>query len=180
MPVVVCGLDQADGGVYVNLSFLGAGIYGDYYLTLFQGPREQKAKLMVKSAGTESGTVTYEASFMEEATLEGMEGGKLTKEEFSNLLISGFGGAGGGANRSVGWLKLGQFPASMTIAFGDASTDAQLTGAQSDLKEIVEKKRVEMSLDAANDVSADEAPASEAPAVEAPAAEAAPAGQEAP
>ena len=180
VPVVVCGLDQADGGVYVNLSFLGAGIYGDYYLTLFQGPREQKAKLMVKSAGTESGTVTYEASFMEEATLEGMEGGKLTKEEFSNLLISGFGGAGGGANRSVGWLKLGQFPASMTIAFGDASTDAKLTGAQSDLKEIVEKKRVEMSLDAANDVSADEAPAPAAPAVEAPAAEAAPAGQEVP
>ena len=94
--------------------------------------------------------------------------------------ISGFNGSGGGANRSVGWLKLGQVPASMTIAFGDASTDAKLTGAQSDLKEIVEKKRVEMSLDAANDVSADEAPAPAAPAVEAPAAEAAPAGQEAP
>ena len=175
VPVVVCGLDQADGGVYVNLSFLGAGIYGDYYLTLFQGPREQKAKLMVKSAGTESGTVTYEASFMEEATLEGMEGGKLSKEEFSNLLISGFGGAGGGANRSIGWLKLGQFPASMTIAFGDASTDAKLTGAQSDLKEIVEKKRVEMSLEAANESEEPEAPAAEA----AP-APAAPAGQEAP
>lgn len=175
VPVVVCGLDQADGGVYVNLSFLGAGIYGDYYLTLFQGPREQKAKLMVKSAGTESGTVTYEASFMEEATLEGMEGGKLTKEEFSNLLISGFGGAGGGANRSIGWLKLGQFPASMTIAFGDASADSKLTGAQSDLKEIVEKKRVEMSLEAANEAEGLEAPASGA----AP-APAAPAGQEAP
>lgn len=175
VPVVVCGLDQADGGVYVNLSFLGAGIYGDYYLTLFQGPREQKAKLMVKSAGTASGTVTYEASFMEDATLEGMDGGKLTKEEFSNLLISGFGGAGGGANRSIGWLKLGQFPASMTIAFGDASTDSKLTGAQSDLKEIVEKKRVEMSLEAANDVEGLEAPAGEA----AP-APAAPAGQEAP
>jgi hypothetical protein len=174
VPVVVCGLDQADGGVYVNLSFLGAGIYGDYYLTLFQGPREQKAKLMVKSAGTESGTVTYEASFMEEATLEGMDGGKITKEEFSNLLVSGFGGAGGGANRSIGWLKLGQFPASMTIAFGDSASDAKLTGAQSDLKEIVEKKRVEMSLEAADDAGefspAAAAPAAESPAPAAPAA----------
>ena len=175
VPIVVCGLDQADGGVYVNLSFLGAGIYGDYYLTLFQGPREQKAKLMVKSAGTTSGTVTYDASFMEEATLEGMDGGTLSKEEFSNLLISGFGGAGGGANRSVGWLKLGQFPASMTIAFGDSSGDSKLTGAQSDLKEIVEKKRVEMSLDAANEADAVSA---ETPA--APAAPAEPAAQEAP
>ena len=126
MPIVACGLDQADGGVYVNLSFLGAGIYGDYYLTLFQGPREQRAKLAVKSDSSASGIITYEASFMDEATIEGMDG-KITKEQLSNLLISGFGGGGGG-NRSVGWLKLGQFPASMTVAFGDTG-DTQLTGA---------------------------------------------------
>lgn len=174
VPVVVCGLDQSDGGVYVNLSFLGAGIYGDYYLTLFQGPREQKAKLVVKSVGTESGMVSYDASFMEEATIEGMEGGAITKEEFSNLLVSGFGGAGGGANRSVGWLKLGQFPASMTIAFGDEADETKVTGAQADLKDIVEKKRVERSLEAASDAdvpaepAAAPAPAAEAAAPEAP------------
>ena len=189
IPVVVCGIKQADGGVYVNLSFLGAGIYGDYYLTLFQGPREQKAKLVVKSTGTESGSVTYDASFMEETTIEGMDGDKITKEQFSNLLISGFGGAGGGANRSVGWLKLGQFPASMTVAFGDSSGDAKLTGAQTSLKEIVEKKRVEMSLDSTADIeefspngaapAADGTPAAGAPAPEAP-APAAPAAPEEP
>ena len=176
VPVVVCGLDQSDGGVYVNLSFLGAGIYGDYYLTLFQGPREQKAKLVVKSVGTESGMVSYDASFMEEATIEGMEGGAITKEEFSNLLVSGFGGAGGGANRSVGWLKLGQFPASMTIAFGDEADETKVTSAQADLKDIVEKKRVERSLEAASDAdvpaepagAAAPAPAAEATAPEAP------------
>ena len=176
VPVVVCGLDQSDGGVYVNLSFLGAGIYGDYYLTLFQGPREQKAKLVVKSVGTESGMVSYDASFMEEATIEGMEGGAITKEEFSNLLVSGFGGAGGGANRSVGWLKLGQFPASMTIAFGDEADETKVTSAQADLKDIVEKKRVERSLEAASDAdvpaepagAAAPAPAAEAAAPEAP------------
>lgn len=176
VPVVVCGLDQADGGVYVNLSFLGAGIYGDYYLTLFQGPREQKAKLVVKSVGTESGMVSYDASFMEEATIEGMEGGAITKEEFSNLLVSGFGGGGGGANRSVGWLKLGQFPASMTIAFGDEADETKMTGAQADLKDIVEKKRVERSLEAASDaevqaeraVAAEPAPPTESAAPEAP------------
>ncbi len=151
VPVVVCGMEQTDGGIYVNLSFLGAGIYGDYYLTLFQGPREQKAKLMVKSLGSASGNVTYDASFMEEATIKGMEDNKISKEQFSNLLISGFGG-GGGANRSVGWLKLGQFPASMTVAFGDTAVDTKLTGASSDLKDIVEKKRVEMSLESANDI----------------------------
>ena len=167
VPVVVCGLDQADGGVYVNLSFLGAGIYGDYYLTLFQGPREQRAKMMVKSPGSKSGMVTYEASFMEEATIEGMDG-TITKEQLSNLLISGFGG-GGSVNRSVGWLKLGQFPAQMTVAFGEP-TDTTLTGGQSGLKEIVEKKRVEMSMESAEDIdalNAEETPAGEA----APAAE---------
>ena len=152
VPVVVCGMDQADGGIYVNLSFLGAGIYGDYYLTLFQGPREQKAKLMVKSAAAVSGTITYEASFMEEATIAGMEGEKITKEQLSNLLISGF-NSNTAANRSVGWLKLGQFPASMTVAFGD-SGDTQLTGAQSGLKEIVEKRRLEGSLESASDIEA--------------------------
>ncbi|NCD21587.1 MAG: hypothetical protein EOL90_01425 [Spartobacteria bacterium] len=175
VPVVVCGLDQSDGGVYVNLSFLGAGIYGDYYLTLFQGPREQKAKLVVKSVGTESGMVSYDASFMEEATIEGMEGGAITKEEFSNLLVSGFGGAGGGANRSVGWLKLGQFPASMTIAFGDEADETKVTGAQADLKDIVEKKRVERSLEAASDADVPAEPAgaaAPAPAAEAAASEA--------
>ncbi len=151
VPLVACGLEQADGGVYVNLSFLGVGIYGDYYLTLFQGPREQKAKLAVKSPSASSGIVTYEASFMDEVTIEGMDG-KITREQLSNLLISGFQG-GGNANRSVGWLKLGQFPASMTVAFGDTG-DTQLMGAQSDLKEIVDKKRVKMSLETATDIEA--------------------------
>jgi len=145
---------EGEGGVYVNLSFLGAGIFGDYYLTLFQGPREQKAKLVVKSATSQSGTVAYDASFMEDATIEGMEGGKVTKEQLSNLLISGFGGGGGG-NRSVGWLRLGQFPAQMTVAFGGEESDEKLTGSQTGLKEIVEKKRVEMSLETAADVEAD-------------------------
>ena len=173
VPVVVCGLKQVEGGIYVNLSFLGAGIYGDYYLTLFQGPREQKAKLVVKSAESASGSVTYEASFMEDATIEGMDGATISKEQFSNLLISGFGGSSG-ANRSVGWLKLGQFPAQMTIAFGDDAGDTKLTGGQSDLKEIVEKKRVEMSLETTEDIEALE------PAEDAAPAAAVPAGQEEP
>lgn len=150
IPVVACGMDQSDGGIYINLSFLGAGIYGDYYLTLFQGPREQSAKLIVKSTNSPTGTVTYEASFMDEATIEGMDG-VVTKEQLSNLLISGF-QSNAGANRSVGWLRLGQFPASMTVAFGSEAGDATLTGAQSDLKEIVEKKRVEMSLETAQEI----------------------------
>ena len=184
VPVVVCGMEQSDGGIYVNLSFLGSGIYGDYYLTLFQGPREQKAKLVVKSEASVSGTVTYDATFMDEATIEGMEG---QKEKLSNLLISGFGG-GGNVNRSVGWLRLGQFPAQMTVAFGDAE-QTQMTGAASSMKDIVEKRRLEMSLESATDIEQiapespeaggsapdeaavpDEAAAPAAPAGEAPAA----------
>lgn len=149
IPVVTCGLDSRDGGIYVNLSFLGAGVYGDYYLTLFQGPREQTAKLVVKSPETESGMITYEASFIDETTIEGMDG-KITKEQLSNLLISGF-GSSQAANRSVGWLRLGQFPASMTVGFGD-KIDVPMTGAQSDLKEIVERRRLEMSLETAEEV----------------------------
>ena len=152
VPVVACGMNQSDGGVYVNLSFMGAGIYGDYYLTLFQGPREQRAKLIVKSPSSASGSISYDASFMEDATIEGMENEKITKEQLSNLLISGF-QQNAGANRSVGWLRLGQFPASMTVSFGDAE-DSQLTGAQSGMKDIVEKKRLEMSLESAEDIEA--------------------------
>lgn len=178
VPIVVCGMEQSDEGVYVNLSFLGAGVYGDYYLSLFQGPREQKAKLVVKSEGAASGTITYDASFMEDATIEGMDG-SITKEQLSNLLISGF-KAGGGANRSVGWLKLGQFPAAMTIAFGDSEGDTKLTGGQSGLREIVEKKRVEMSLESAEDIQT--LPPKTPAALEAPAptesAPSAPAGPE--
>ena len=173
VPVVVCGFNQTDGGIHVNLSFLGAGIFGDYYLTLFQGPREQKAKLVVRSPTAESGNISYEASFMEDAKIEGMEGGKITKEQLSNLLISGFGTSSAGANRSVGWLKLGQFPASMTVAFGDAG-DTQLTGAASGLKEIVEKRRLEGSLESGADIEAIApealAPPPSAPAGDAPAA----------
>jgi len=150
IPVVACGMDQADGGIYINLSFLGVGIYGDYYLTLFQGPREQSAKLIVKSTNSPSGQITYEASFMDETTITGMESTEV-REKISNLLISGF-GSNANANRSVGWLRLGQFPASMTVAFGGDAGDATLTGGAADLKEIVEKKRVEMSLDAALDI----------------------------
>jgi hypothetical protein len=41
----------------------------------------------------------------------------------------------------------------MTVAFGDAG-ETPLTGAQSDLREIVEQRRVEMSLEAASDIDA--------------------------
>lgn len=178
IPVVVCGLGQTDGGTYVNLSFLGAGIYGDYYLTLFQGPQEQTAKLVVKSPTADSGSVTYEASFMDEATIEGMDG-TVTREQVSNLLVAGF-GAGGGVNRSVGWLRLGRFPAALTVSFGDVG-DTTMTGAgaASGMRDIVEKKRVEMSLDAASDIegvvpaTADELPAAAQDAAE-PSGEAAP------
>ncbi|NLB58964.1 MAG: hypothetical protein GX805_10955 [Gammaproteobacteria bacterium] len=176
IPIVVCGLDEADGGIYVNLSFLGAGIYGDYYLTLFQGPREQTAKLVVKSPTSESGNITYEASFMDEATIEGMDG-SVTREQVSNLLVAGF-GAGGGVNRSVGWLRLGQFPAAMTVSFGDVG-DTTLTGAASGMRDIVEQKRVEMSLDAASEIQGQEpeiVPGAGGE-TEAPAPDAAPAGE---
>ena len=180
IPVVACGMEQADGGVYVNLSFLGSGVYEDYYLTLFQGGREQRAKLVVRSKDSASGMVTYDASFMEEATIEGMDG-KITREQLSNLLISGFQG-GGEANRSVGWLRLGQFPASQTVAFGDAG-ETQMTGAASGLKETLDKKRVDMNLENAAEIQteggaepAPGAPAEAAPAEAAPAAAAAPEG----
>ncbi len=149
IPIVTCGLEQADGGLYVNLAFLGAGVYGDYYLTLFQGPREQSAKLVVQSPTSESGLVAYEATFLDEATIEGMDG-TITREQLSNLLVAGFEGSGN-VNRSVGWMRIGQFPASMTVAFGDVG-DTTLTGAQSDMREIVEQRAMEMRLEAATEV----------------------------
>jgi hypothetical protein len=123
VPVVVCGMHPADGGVYVNLSFLGSGIYGDYYLTLFQGPQAHKAKLVVRSASSKSGSISYDASFMEDAIIQGKDG-SITKKQVSNLLISGF-GAKSAATRSVGWLKLGQFPAGKMVSTAPASPVSQ-------------------------------------------------------
>ncbi len=42
----------------------------------------------------------------------------------------------------------------MTVAFSSDTGDTQLTGAQSGMKEIVEKKRLEMSLESATDIEA--------------------------
>ena len=138
VPITVCGLSEEDGGIAVELSFLGMGIYNDYFLHLYQGPRDRTARLTVPTSTEESGFYTYEASFMDEATIEGM-GGVKHKEEISNLLIAGF-ESGGGANRSVGWLHIGQYPASMLVGFGDA--EVQLTGAAAEMKDLVESKRV--------------------------------------
>lgn len=138
VPITVCGLSEEDGGISVDLSFLGVGIYQDYFLHLYQGPREQSARLMVPSTDEESGFFTYEASFMDEATVEGL-GGTKKKEEISNLLVAGF-QSGGGANRSVGWLHIGQYPASMLVGFGDS--EVTLTGSAAEMKELVESKRV--------------------------------------
>lgn len=138
VPITVCGLSEEDGGINVELAFLGLGVYDDYFMHLYQGPRDRSARLTVPSPNDPSGFFTYEASFMDEATIEGM-GGTARKEEISNLLIAGFEG-GGGANRSVGWLHIGQYPASMLIGFGDA--DVTLTGAAADMKDMVESKRV--------------------------------------
>lgn len=156
VPITVCGLSEEDGGISVDLSFLGVGIYQDYFLHLYQGPREQTARLMVPSAAEESGFYTYEASFMDETTIEGL-GGTKKKEEISNLLVAGF-QAGGGANRSVGWLHIGQYPASMLVGFGDS--EVTLTGAAAEMKELVESKRVSSMMEGDNPVEGEGAPES--------------------
>ncbi len=67
-----------------------------------RGPANKRPSWSVKSLTSESGTVTYEASFMDDATIEGMDG-TITKEQLSNLLISGFGSAAARpTGRSVG------------------------------------------------------------------------------
>lgn len=151
VPITVCGLSEEDGGINVDLSFLGLGIYNDYFLHLFQGPRERTARLTVPSKTEASGFYTYEASFMDEATIEGMSG-MAQKEEISNLLIAGF-EAGGGANRSVGWLHIGQYPASMLVGFGDA--EVTLTGANAEMKDMIESKRVSSMMENAEGGAAD-------------------------
>ena len=155
VPVTTCGIVKEENGVRVNLSFMGAGIYGDYYLSLFQGPREQSARLVVKSASTASGLIAYEATFMDEALIEGKDG-TVTREQLSNLLVAGFEGSKG-VNRSVGWMRLGKFPAAMTVAFGD-SGDTTLTGAQSEMRGVIEQRRLEMSLESAEEIEAIEEP----------------------
>jgi hypothetical protein len=64
----------------------------------------------------------------------------------------------------------------MTVAFGDTG-DTQMTGAASGLKEIVDRKRVEMNLEAAQDIEAGSQEGAVSPAEPAP-AEAAPAAPE--
>ncbi len=156
VPVVSCGLQSSDDGISVELAFLGSGIYDDYYLSLFQGPMQQSATLVVNADGSgtnDASTVTYEATFMEEATIEGLKG--QSKEKMSNLLISGFSGGGAGANRSVGWLRLGKFPAQATVSYGDSDSTVALAGAGG-LKDVLDKKELELRQAAAGELTGDE------------------------
>lgn len=153
VPVVTCGLKSTDDGIHVDLAFLGTGVYDDYYLSLFQGPMQQTATLVVNADGSgtnDASTVTYEATFMEEATIEGLKG--KSQEKMSNLLISGFSGGGAGANRSVGWLRLGKFPAQATVSYGDSDTAVALAGAGG-LKDVLDKKELELRQSSAAEVS---------------------------
>ena len=145
VPVVSCGLDEADGGIYVHLAFFGMGIYSDYMVDLFQGPAEQHAKIIVPSPSEESGVFTYDASFMQDVEVQGTKG-SIQKETISNLLIAGF-ESGSGGNRSFGWLRLGRIPASMMVGFGD--TFSETTGGQADIQDLLERKRIEMSMESA-------------------------------
>ena len=156
VPVVSCGLQSSDDGISVELAFLGSGVYDDYYLSLFQGPMQQSATLVVNADGSgtnDASTVTYEATFMEEATIEGLKG--QSKEKMSNLLISGFSGGGAGANRSVGWLRLGKFPAQATVSYGDSDSTVSLAGAGG-LKDVLDKKELELRQAAAGELTGDE------------------------
>lgn len=173
VPVVSCGMESSDHGLTVNLSFLGSGIYGDYYLTLFQGPRDQSAKLIVKSPVTATGRVVYEASFMDEQLVA--VGDTVSREKISNFLVAGFQGVGVGASRAMGWLNIGQFPAQYTVGFGDTMAGSQTLGAPDELKAAIERTRMEMSLEAGDDVELfDEDELSPAPAPAAADDEAAP------
>ena len=156
VPVVSCGLQSSEDGISVELAFLGSGVYDDYYLSLFQGPMQQSATLVVNADGSgtnDASTVTYEATFMEEATIEGLKG--QTHEKMSNLLISGFSGGGAGANRSVGWLRLGKFPAQATVSYGDSDSTVSLAGAGG-LKDVLDKKELELRQAAAGELTGDE------------------------
>ena len=153
VPVVTCGMKSSDEGIAVDLSFLGSGVYDDYYLSLFQGPMQQTATLVVNADNLGGdATVTYEATFMEDAVIEGLQG--KTHEQMSNLLISGFSG-GGGANRSVGWLRLGKFPAQATVSYGDSDKTISLAGAGG-LKDLLDKKELELRQAAAEELVDDE------------------------
>lgn len=156
VPVVTCGLKPSDDGIGIDLAFLGTGVYDDYYLSLFQGPMQQTATLVVNADGSgtnDASTVTYEATFMEEATIEGLKG--KSQEKMSNLLISGFSGGGAGANRSVGWLRLGKFPAQATVSYGDSDTAIALAGAGG-LKDVLDKKELELRQAAAAELATEE------------------------
>ncbi len=149
---MTCGLKSGDDGIAVDLAFLGTGVYDDYYLSLFQGPMQQSATLVVNADGSgtnDASTVTYEATFMEEATIEGIKG--KSHEKMSNLLISGFSGGGAGANRSVGWLRLGRFPAQATVSYGDSDAGMALAGAGG-LKDVLDKKELELRQAAAEEL----------------------------
>ena len=157
VPVVTCGLKSSDDGISVDLAFLGSGIYDDYYLSLFQGPMQQTATLVVNADGSgtnDASTVTYEATFMEEATIEGLKG--QSREKMSNLLISGFSGGGAGANRSVGWLRLGKFPAQATVSYGDSDAAPVALAGAGGLKDVIEKKELELRQAAAGEVGVEE------------------------
>jgi DNA-binding beta-propeller fold protein YncE len=150
VPVIACGMGERDNGIAINLSFQGMGIYKDYYVSLFQSGPEQSARIVVKDPLSKAGYVTYEATFMQEMDVEGMEGQAVTREEISNLLVSGF---GGGGVSSVGWLRLGKYAASMLVGFGSEQDDSATIGASGALKDVLAMKDMELRQEVASEVS---------------------------
>ena len=151
VPVVSCGMEERDNGIAISVTFLGMGEFADYFVSMYQSQRSQSARIVVKDPGSKAGYISYEASFIDEAEIAGMEGGPATREQISNLLVSGFGGGGGG-NRSVGWLRLGKYPASMLVSFADVESQDVL-GATGGLQEVIAAKEVALRAETAEEVA---------------------------
>lgn len=127
VPLVSCGIQKGEGGVHVNLVFLGLGVYDDYYVNLFSG-EEDRGTLIVENDDGER--FTYDTTFKE----------VVQDTEVRNLVVAGFDPQG---TAGIGWLNIGQWPVGASVGLGEMDI-GRFAGVSEDLARLLENKEAEL------------------------------------
>jgi len=134
VPLAITDLDREEDGLHLNLTFLGLGIYEDYYLRLLVGDQNVGSMLVESRFGTQA---QYDLHFAEQA-----KDGRLVR----NVTIAGFElEEEREASEELGWLNIGTKPVATSLAF-DEGQMPRFSAVSDELRRLLEKKEMQRRL----------------------------------
>ncbi len=131
VPIAACGMSSNDDGMNINVSFLGLGVYDDFYIRLESGKQNRGSMVVENSMTTQR--INYGLQFTKE-----LQDGAVVR----NLVAAGFDPR---QTESIGWLKLGQWPAGLGLSTGDTELEPFASGRE-DITDIIKLKDMEYRL----------------------------------